>query len=176
MAICFNSSSVVFAGGTEASMPSVATGAAAQALSFTALTGAGTLIRARFYEFDFGITAVPSATDASIQWTARRITAAATGGTAIVSQTADPAETARSSTVGIQPVQNCTSNGTVAATGSGVFQIGANQRASYRWVVDPGSVGAIVTPATTANGIAIGGINASAAYSSTYAVSAYYQE
>ena len=172
----YNSGSVNFAGGTEQSMPSVATGAAAQSLSLTALTGAGTLIRGRFFEFQFGITAVPAATDASIQWQVRRITAAATGGTAVVSSSNDPADTTRSATVGMQPVQNCSAGGTVAATGSALLEIPGNQRATLQWIVDPGSTGCIITPATTANGLAIGGFQASAAYTGTYACSCRYQE
>ena len=135
--------------------------------------GATTQRRGKIYDVLVGTNGTPA--DNYMEWDISRFSATAILTGTVV--TPNPLDTADSAYLGAS-VANATTENTYVnnGTGASVFYVGVNQRASYRWVVDPGSVGAIVTPATTANGIAIGGINASAAYSSTYAVSAYYQE
>jgi len=49
---------------------------------------------------------------------------------------------------------NYTAEGTITATSSR-WALGANQRATYRWVVNPGGPGEIVIPATNLAGFAL---------------------
>ena len=135
--------------------------------SITALTGAG-LRRYKIFEFNVGIDSAPNATDCSIDWAARRCTTVGTG-TAVTPVPGDPNDAA-SNAVG-------TANMTVEPSytaASFLWALGANQRASYRWVVDPGSVSCLIVPATTVNGI--GFLGYSATYASTFVTSSMHQD
>jgi len=81
------------------------------------------------YEFEFGIDGQPNNTDCSIDWIVGRTTGAGTG-TAATLLPLDPADTATASTVANV---NHTAEPTYTAANT-VWSIGANQRASYRWI------------------------------------------
>jgi len=127
----------------------------AQALStayktIVAVTAAtATLRRAFIYEFDVGADGVPNATDCAIVWDMSAQTAAGTS-TASVAEPLDAADTA-AGTIGSV---NFTAEGTITA-GSSRWSLGANQRASYRWVVNPGGPGELTIPATNLAGFAL---------------------
>lgn len=116
-----------------------------------------TLRRAFIYEIAFGADGTPNATDCAIVWDLSKQTAdgTATAATPIPLDAADAA-------AGTVSAANATAEGTITAT-SAAFDLAANQRASYRWVVAPGGPGEIVIPATNLAGYAL------RAKSSTYA-------
>jgi hypothetical protein len=116
-------------------------------ISLTAATA--TLRRAFIYEWDIGADGLPNATDCAIVWDLSAQTAAGTG-TASVPELLDAADTA-AGTVG---TVDYTAEGTITASSSR-WTLGANQRASYRWVVNPGGPGEITIPATNAVGFAL---------------------
>jgi len=110
-----------------------------------------TLRRAWVYDVLIGTLGTPA--DTSYQFDISRQTADGTA-TAVTPLALDPADAA-SDTVG---AANATAEGTITATSS-VFNIGINQRASYRWVAAPGSE--LVIPATNLNGLALRCLSAS---------------
>lgn len=127
-----------------------------------------TLRRAFIYEFDVGADAVPNATDCAIVWDITAQTSIGTG-TAGVVTTQDQADAASGTVATI----NHTSEPTTTANGSR-WALAANQRASYRWVVNPGGPGELVVPATNVTGL---GIRAkSTTYTGTAVVSAMFRE
>lgn len=134
-----------------------------------AATGAATLRRAKIYEINVGIDGPPNATDNSVDWAARRLTGIGTG-TALVPVPLDPNDATTSAMTG---VGNHTVEPTYTAA-SFLWALGANQRASYRWVVDPGSVGVLIIPAVNNNGIGVLGY--SATYASTFVVNLFHQD
>lgn len=113
------------------------------------------------YEFEFGIDGTPNATDCSITWDVSRTTAAGTPNAApIVAQPMDPADVSAAVTIfGC----NHTAEPTVAVANS-LFSLGANQRASYRWIAKDDKAGLWVA-AVNLNGLRIAG--KSATYAST---------
>lgn len=130
-----------------------------------------TLSRAYIYEFDVGASGVPNATDCAIVWELGLTTAVGTG----VSMTIVPLDTAD-----VPAISSHLSTGnhpTIEPTYTSAQQkwtLGANQRASYRWVVNPGGPGELVLPATNASGL---GMRAkSTNYASTFDVAMYYRE
>lgn len=134
-----------------------------------AAAATATLKRAFVYEFGVGASGVPNATDCEIVWTAIKQTTAGTGG---VSMTVNALDTADAAT-GTVALGSLTGEPTGAETGI-LFQLAANQRASYRWVVAPGGPGELVIPATNLAGI---GIRAkSSTYASTVGVSMLFRE
>lgn len=139
------------------------------ATNIYAATGAATLRRARIFEINVGIDAPPNSTDCSISWEAWRQTSAGTG-TAQVPVPVDPNDATTSAMTG---VGNCTSEPTTTAV-SQLWKVALNQRASYRWVVDPGSTGCLIVPAVNLNGIGVTG--KSATYASTFVASLYHQD
>lgn len=124
--------------------------------------------RGFIYEFDIGIDGTPNATDCSIDWDANRTSAAGTG-TSITPNPLDPADIAAASLV---VNGNHTAEPTAVSTGN-LWSLGANQRASYRWIARDDK-SALWIPATSLSGI---GIRAkSATYASTAVATAHYVE
>lgn len=111
--------------------------------------------RGQIGDFSVGTDGTPA--DNAITWDISRQTAAGT----ITSVTAVALNPADAAYLGLAAA-NATVEGTITATSS-VFNLGANQRASYRWAAQPGSE--LVYPATTANGFALRAKSAS--YTST---------
>ena len=103
------------------------------------------LKRGKLYDFTFGTLGTPA--DQSYEWDISRMTSIGTG-TAATPVALDPADTA-AFTVG---TANHTAEPTVTAASS-LFYLGANQRASYRWVAAPGSE--LLWPATNLNGVGL---------------------
>lgn len=127
------------------------------------------LRRAFIYEFDVGASGQPNTTDCELVWTVIKQTTAGTGGVALTTNAIDQADAA-SATVCLGSM---TAEPTGAETGV-VWTLGANQRASYRWVVAPGGPGELVIPATNLAGY---GIRAkSSTYASTVNVGMLFRE
>lgn len=127
------------------------------------------LRRAAMYEWTVGPSAVPNATDCEIAWTLIRQTTAGSGGVTLSSNPEDLADAAAATVA----LGSLTSEPTGAETGV-IDALGANQRASYRWVVAPGGPGELIIPATNLAGI---GIRAkSSTYTGTVSVSAKFRE
>jgi hypothetical protein len=126
-----------------------------------------TLKRAALYEFEVGIDGSPNATDCSLDWDISRTTAAGTS-TAATPNPLDPADAAS----GIVAAVNFTAEPTVTAASS-LFSLGANQRASYRWIARDDK-SALWIPATNLAGLAMRA--KSATYASTAVAHAYYQD
>ena len=161
-----------FASNTNATTPAQQNLAATSKtmISITAQTAASgvKLARAFIYEFEVGASGTPNATDCAIVWDISAITTIGTG-TAGVITPLDPADAAASHVATI----NNTAEGTTTAN-SQRWQLAANQRASYRWVVNPGGPGELVVPATNAAGLAIRA--KSATFASTADAAVYYRE
>lgn len=129
----------------------------------------GTLRRAFIYEWTVGASGVPNATDCELVWTVIKQTSAGTGGVALTANALDQADAAAGTTC----IGSLTAEPTGAETGV-VDTLGANQRASYRWVVAPGGPGELVIPATNLAGY---GIRAkSSNYASTVNVGMKFRE
>lgn len=125
--------------------------------------------RAFVYEMTVGASGVPNATDCEIAWTAIKQTTAGTGGVALTASAIDQADAATATVC----LGSLTAEPTGAETGV-LWTLGANQRASYRWVVAPGGPGELVIPATNLAGI---GIRAkSSNYASTVNVGMMFRE
>lgn len=128
------------------------------------------LRRIGLYEFEFGIDAAPNATDCSINWNITRTTAAGTAGSAAVPNPLDPADAAALTVAGVNHP-----NGTppTYTANSNLFDLGANQRASYRWIARDDK-SALWVAATNLAGL---GLRAkSATYASTAAATLFFQE
>lgn len=117
-----------------------------------------TLRRAFIYEYKVGPSGLPNATDCEIAWTIIKQTTAGTGGVALTSNAIDQADAASGSVA----IGSLTAEPTGAETGI-IDTIGANQRGTYQWQVNPGGPGELVVPATNLAGVGI------RAKSSTYA-------
>lgn len=98
--------------------------------------------RGKVYDVLIGTNGTPA--DNFIEWDISRITAASTS-TVLAATPLDQADAAAISTVTV----NSSTAGTITS-GSNVFYVGVNQRASYRWVAAPG--GELVWPATSSAG------------------------
>ena len=140
--------------------------AAGHSLSLTAATA--TLRRAFIYEFDVGTDNVPNSTDCSIAWDISRQTSLGTGVNMGINPL-DPVDCASGSVA----TGNYTIIPIMTATSS-VWQLGANQRASYRWVVNPGGPGELVVPATNVAGLCIRAL--STTYASTVMTAMNFRE
>lgn len=98
--------------------------------------------RFKIYDVLIGTNGTP--VDAFCEWDISRITASSTT-TVLAAQPLDSADAAALTVATV----NSSTFGTIT-TGSNVFYIGVNSRASYRWVASPG--GELVAPATSSNG------------------------
>ena len=141
--------------------------AAGHSLSLTSATAGGPR-RGFIYEFDVGADGTPNATDCAISWDISRQTTLGTG-VATVLVPLDPGDTP-SGMVGrgnytIIPIMTANSS---------IWSLAANQRASYRWVVNPGGPGELVIPGTDVNGLCIRAL--SATYASTVMTQMFYRE
>lgn len=161
-----------FASSTNATTPAQQnlTSSSQTIISITSQTAASgiTLSRAWIFDFEVGPSGPPNATDCVIVWDIVAITSIGTG-TAGVVTTLDQADAATSHVSTI----NNTADGTTTAN-SRRWDAGLNQRATYRWQVNPGSIGELVVPATNAAGLAIRA--KSATYTSTAIGSIYFRE
>jgi len=98
--------------------------------------------RFKIYDVLIGTNGTPA--DNFVEWDISRITAASTT-TVLAAQPLDSADAAALTNTTV----NSSTFGTITS-GSNVFYVGVNQRASYRWVAAPGSE--LVAPATSSNG------------------------
>jgi hypothetical protein len=131
-------------------------------LTITAATA--TLTRAMLLDLTIGTNGTPA--DNVMEYDISRVTALGTG----TSGTLNPNDgTIRAA--GSVLTLNHTAEPTVTATSS-LLYIGMNQRATYRWVADPG--GGFVIPATNLAGLAIR--SKSAAYTGTASATAHIEE
>ena len=137
--------------------------------SQTAASGI-TLSRAFIYEFEVGASGVPNATDCAIVWDLSRATAIGTPSATGVVNPLDPADAASSH---VSSVNHPTIEPTITAN-SQVWGLAANQRASYRWVVNPGGPGELVIPATNVNGLAMRAKSSN--FASTADAAVYFRE
>jgi len=128
-----------------------------------------TLKRAMLFEFEIGIDGTPNGTDCSLNWDISRTTAAGTAGATPPPLPLDPADAASGIACGINhPTVEPTY--TVA---SSLWALGANQRASYRWI-SRDDKSALWIPATNLAGL---GLRVkSATYNSTAIAQLYYQD
>lgn len=137
--------------------------------SQTAASGV-TLSRAFVYEFEVGTSGTPNATDCGLVWEMSRVTAIGTAGATGVVNPLDPADAASSH---VSSINHPTIEPTYTAN-SQVWTLAANQRASYRWVVNPGGPGELVIPATNVAGL---GLRAkSTNFASTADTAVYFRE
>lgn len=157
-----------FASNTNATTPAQQN-LTSTAKTMTQLTAAtATLRRAFIYEFEVGASGTPNATDCAIVWDMVAQTTIGTGTSGVVT-TLDQADAATGTVATI----NHTAEPTTTAN-SQRWQLAANQRASYRWVVNPGGPGELVIPATNLAGL---GIRAkSSTYASTADAAIYFRE
>jgi hypothetical protein len=107
------------------------------------ITGAATH-RAKVYDIIIGSQA--AAADAHMSFALRRSTTAGTGTGSPTAEALNPDDPAADTTVAV----DYTANPTAGAT---MVPLPLNQRATFRWVANPGSE--IWTPATAANGLFI---------------------
>jgi len=124
-------------GGTQQSMTTTYVGAILGLSSSTT-----TPRRFKIYDVLIGTNGVPA--DNFVEWDISRITASSTT-TVLAAQPLDPADATALTVATV----NSSTFGTIT-TGSNVFYVGVNQRASYRWVAAPG--GELVAPATSSAG------------------------
>lgn len=106
--------------------------------------------RAFMYEWKVGPSGLPNATDCELVWTVIKQTTAGTGGVAMTASALDQADSAAATV--------CLGSLTAEPTGpeTGVIDtLGANQRGSYQWQVNPGGPGELVVPATNLAGLGI---------------------
>lgn len=149
-------------GGTEQNM----TSSFKTLIALTAQTSG--LKRFGIFEVVCGADGPPNATDCSIVYDISRQTAAGTA-TAATPNAINPADGV-AVTVG---AINATAEGTVTAS-SAVEYAALNQRATYRWAVDPNSDSVLWAPATNLAGFAIRA--KSATYASTIGAKALFRE
>lgn len=137
-------------------------------LALTAETTTLGVTRGFIYEFNVGADGLPNATDCAIVWDLSPITAAGTS-TPVTPVALDQADVACRA----QGEANFTAEGTITANAQR-WALAANQRASYRWVVNPCGPGEIVWPATDEAGFAMRA--KSSTYASTTVVSMLHRE
>ena len=134
----------------SATTPTLTAVAATSKTMLQLAAATATLRRAFLYEWIVGPASVPNATDCEIVWSLIRQTTAGTGGVTLTMNALDQADAAAGSVA----LGSFTAEPTGAETGV-VDELGANQRASYRWVVAPGGPGEIVVPSTNLAGYGI---------------------
>ena len=103
--------------------------------------------RFKIYDLVFG-SAEATPADGATLWQLQRCTTTGTVGSSVTPQPLDPADAAASAAAG----QAHTTDPTLTANAI-PLSIGLNQRATFRWVAQPG--GELVAPATANNGFAI---------------------
>lgn len=121
-----------------------------------------TTVRARLYDFSLGASGTPA--DNVMTYAVQRFTGDGTG-TAVTPTALDPGD----------PAALLTSKSNYSAEPgytTTLWQLGVNQRASYRWVCAPNSE--LVVPVTASNGIGFGAL--SPAYTSTTTFTAMHEE
>ena len=127
----------------------------------------GTGTRAGIYEFTLSTGGVPE--DTTVAWTVDRFTVAPSSGTALTSTPLNPDSPSSVTTM----LQAATIEGTHTSA-TEMFDATFNVRAAYRWVAAPGSE--LVSPNTTANGIAILVSQGSATYAGIADASMMFEE
>src|SRR6266851_913601 len=120
----------------SATTPTLTAVAATSKTMLQLAAATATLRRAFLYEWIVGPASVPNATDCEIVWSLIRQTTAGTGGVTLTMNALDKADAAAGSVA----LRSFTAEPNGAETGV-VDELGANQRASYRWVVAPGGPG-----------------------------------
>lgn len=120
--------------------------------------------RFKIYDVLIGTNGTPA--DNFVEWDISRVTASST--TTVLA--AQPLDSADATALTVATV-NSSTFGTITS-GSNVFYVGVNQRASYRWVAAPGSE--LVSPATSSNGFQLR--CRSGAYTGTATGTIYFQE
>ncbi len=141
-------------------------------MASTGATGPGFQVR-RGKLYDLAIGTNGTAADNAMEWDIARVTAGSTFTYAgIVSsigqQQLDPADANMASFA----VVNSTAENFTVTANSNLFYLGMNQRASYRWVANPGSE--LVWPATSSAGLVLRA--RSAAYTGTVTGNVWFQE
>jgi hypothetical protein len=124
-------------GGTQQNMTTTYVGALIGLTSSSA-----TPRRIKVYDVLIGTNGTPA--DNFVEFDISRVTVASTA-TTLAAAPLDPADAAAITLATV----NSSTHGTIT-TGTNLFYVGVNQRASYRWVAAPG--GELVSPATSANG------------------------
>lgn len=133
--------------------------------SIIGLSGANTAPRRiKVYDVLIGTNGTPA--DNFVEWDISRITTNSTA-TVFASQPLDLADAAATTITTV----NSSTFGTITS-GSNVFYVGVNQRASYRWVAAPG--GELVSPATSSAGFQLRA--RSGAYTGTATGTIHYEE
>lgn len=164
----YSTSNIAAAAPAQTSLASTYTAGAHQ-LGISAATA--TLRRAFIYEFSFGTSAAPASTDTEVVWDLSRSTDLGTGGVTMTANPPDPADAA----TGTQVRGNwATTAPAITAGTASMWCLGTNQRASYRWVVNPGGPGEIVVPATNLAGLTMRGKSTS--YTGTAIVGILFRE
>lgn len=130
------------------------------------------LHRVWIYEWDVGADGTPNATDCAIVWEIHRCTGTGTGNPGTITALDDIDRSPGTLDTSVVTV-NCTIEPTGMTTQTAIYSMAANQRASYRWVVNPGGPGELVVPAVTTNGLAFEA--RSATYASTAIVGMLYR-
>jgi hypothetical protein len=157
-----------FASNTNATTPAQQN-LSSSSKTMTAITAAtATLRRAFIYEFEVGASGTPNATDCAIVWDISAITTTGTGTVGVIT----PLDQADAASGSVSTINN-TAEGTTTSN-SQRWQLAANQRASYRWVVNPGGPGELVVPATNVAGLALRA--KSSTYASTADAAVYFRE
>jgi hypothetical protein len=129
-----------------------------------------TLSRAFIYEFEVGTSGLPNSTDCAIQWVMEASTAVGTG----VSMTVTALDAADAASSHISTANHPTIEPTIASGVAQRWALAANQRASYRWVVNPGGPGELIIPATNVAGLAIRAKSSN--YVNTFDAAVYFRE
>lgn len=131
--------------------------------SIVGLTGANAAPRRfKIYDLLIGTDGVPA--DNELEWLVSRVTTNSTA-TAFTPQPLDPADAAATTVATVN-------SSTAGTTGAGMFYLGMNQRASYRWVSAPGSE--LVSPATSSAGFQV--LARSIGYTGTATATVYFEE
>lgn len=144
---------------------SIDTSFAVAASTATALTAtATTAVRPEIYEMILGFSGTPA--DNSIKFLVQRFTAAGTN-TALTPQALDPGDPASTTVAG----KNNTGEPTYTANAV-VWHGVINQRATHRWLANPGCN--LKIPATANNGLGLQPINASVTPTGEYTI--YFNE
>lgn len=146
-------------GGTQQPTTAAYTGAL---IGLTQL--AATVRREKIYDVLIGTNGTPA--DNFVEWDISRVTLGSTT-TVLAAQSLDNADAVALTVATV----NSSTFGTIT-TGTNVFYVGINQRASYRWVAAPGSE--LVAPATSSAGFQLRA--RSAAYTGTCTGTILFQE
>jgi hypothetical protein len=117
-------------------------------------------VRPRIYDVVIGNSATPA--DQAATYALTRFTAAGTAGSSPTPNPVDPGDVASVATAGITH----SAEPTYASTD--LLQVPLNQRATFRWVANPGYE--LVAPATAANGIGARLVSATSALATNVSV------